>query len=153
MQEDVHICPNVVTYICILKACTIVGSLQIGEYIAAEVRKRGLLHKDVVLGTALVDMYAKCGALEKAQEVFECLPMRNVVTWSALITGYTQHGLGDEALKCYMQMQDAGVCPNLVTYMCVLSIYVRICITCIVLCTHTYKCMSNIWIHKQICRR
>ena len=52
--------PNDVTYICILKACGIVGSLWIGEEIEVEIRNQGLLEKKIVLGTALMDMYSKC---------------------------------------------------------------------------------------------
>ena len=120
-MQDEGIRPDEVTYICILKACGIVGSLEIGDIIGAEVRKQGLLEKDVVLGTSLVDMYAKCGALEKAREVFEEIPNTNVVSLNALITGYVQHGLADEALKCFRQMQDKGVSPNAVTLICILK--------------------------------
>ena len=120
MQRD-QIQPNAVTYASVLKACGIIRSLEIGEGIAVEVRKQGLLEKDVVLGTSLVDMYAKCGDLDKAREVFEQLPVRNIVSWNALITGYVHHGLGNEALKFFRQMQDLGVIPNVITYICVLK--------------------------------
>jgi pentatricopeptide repeat protein len=115
-MQDVRVHPNVVTYISVLKACGITESLDIGEAVDTEVRKQGLLHKDVMLGNALVDMYAKCGVLEKAQDVFQELPVKNVVTWSALIGGYAHHGHGDEALRFFKLMQGAGVRPNSVTY-------------------------------------
>ena len=121
MQDNKAINPNAITYVCMLKACGSIGSLKMGEEIHVEVNRRGLLQRDVVLGTALVDMYAKCGMLEKAQEVFEDLPNRNVVTWSALIAGYTRHNLGDEALKCFRRMQDEGISPNAVTFICILK--------------------------------
>ena len=98
-MQDEGICPTVVTISCVLKACIIVGSLEIVEEIHAEVRKQGLLQKDIVLGTTLLDMYAKCGALDKAREVFERLPGRDVVSWNALISGYDRHGLGEDALN------------------------------------------------------
>ena len=120
-MQSAGVCPDPVTYISILKACGIVGSLEIGQDIDTEVRKKGLLQKDVVLGTALVGMYSKCGALEKAQEVLDQLPVRNVVTWSALISGYVQNGIGDKALKCFRWMQDSGVRPDAVMYACVLK--------------------------------
>ena len=50
-----------------------------GKQIHLEVRKRGLLEKNIVLGIALFDLYAKCGKLEKAQQVFEELIVHNVV--------------------------------------------------------------------------
>ena len=120
-MKDAKIFPDVVTYVCILKACGTVGSLEVGQDIDVEVRKRGLLQKDVMLGTSLVDMYCKCGALEKAQEVFAHLPMWNVVTWSVLINGYVQHGLDHEALKCFRKMEEVGTSPDEITYICILK--------------------------------
>ena len=66
-------------------------------------REEEFLEKDVVLGTTLVDMYAKCclSERERAQEVFELLPKRDVVSWILLITAYVQKGLGNEALECF----------------------------------------------------
>ena len=90
------VCPNSVTYVCILKACGIVRSLVIGEEICAEVRKQGLLEKDLMLGNALVDMFSKCGVLEKAQVVFEQLQVWDAVSWNAMIVGYAQNGLNGE---------------------------------------------------------
>jgi pentatricopeptide repeat protein len=120
-MQDAGVCPDAVTYISILKACGIVGSLEIGVEIDTEVRKKGLLQKDIVLGTALVGMYSKCGALDKARELLEQLPVRNVVTWSALISGYVQNGLASEALQCFRRMQVSRVRPDAVTYACILK--------------------------------
>ena len=89
--------------------------------IHAKVRDQGLLNHNLVLGTALIDMYAKCGALETAHHVFNELPDRNVFCWSALISGYAKEGLGYEALECFRQMVDEGVSPNVVTYACILK--------------------------------
>eukprot|EP00250_Pteridium_aquilinum_P032060 c44900_g1_i1 orf=1-327(+) len=66
-------------------------------------------------------MYAKCGLLKRAQEVFDSLLARDVVTWTALIAGFAKNEHGKEALKCFDHMQDEGVCPNAVTYVCCLK--------------------------------
>jgi pentatricopeptide repeat protein len=87
-----------------------------GEVIATEIRKQGLLQTDAVLVTALVDMYAKCGRIEKAREVFKCIPIDSVAPWNALIAGYAQHGLFEEALKCFEEMKLAGVHADAVTF-------------------------------------
>jgi pentatricopeptide repeat protein len=114
--------PNKVTFSCILRACGSRRSIELGQEIHAEVEKQGLLlEKDVVLGTALVDMYGKCGMLRKAQQVFDRLPVRNVVCWTALIAGYVQHELGDEALALFAQMQREGFAPDATTFACVLK--------------------------------
>ena len=121
LMEDSEIFPDSVTYICILKACGINGSLDVGEYIDGEVRKQGLLEKNVLLGNTLVAMYSKCGAFDKAQEVFDLIPIRNVVTWNALISGYVQRGHGNEALICFKRMETARIMPDMVTYVCILK--------------------------------
>ncbi|KAH7291454.1 hypothetical protein KP509_29G017400 [Ceratopteris richardii] len=121
MQKE-GLTPNAVTYACILKACGIIGAVEKGEQIHDEVANLGLLAENVVvLGTALVDMYAKCGSLVKATQVLEELHCQNVVPWNALMTGYTLHGQNEQALKCFEQMQEMGISPNEVTFSCVLN--------------------------------
>jgi pentatricopeptide repeat protein len=66
-------------------------------------------------------MYAKCGALAKAQQVLEELPSRDVITWSSLIAGYVQEGQGEKALHCFEQMQREGLSPNAMTFACILQ--------------------------------
>ena len=66
-------------------------------------------------------MYAKCGLLTKAQEVFDELQVQDVVTWTALIDGYTEHGHGEEALQCFQEMKDEGFSPSVVTIACTLK--------------------------------
>lgn len=67
---------------------------------------------DVFVGNMLVDVYVKCGSLGSARTVFENMPLRNVITWSALILGYAQMKEGAEALQLYARMQQEGVAPN-----------------------------------------
>ncbi|KAI5060776.1 hypothetical protein GOP47_0025196 [Adiantum capillus-veneris] len=113
--------PNAMTFACILKACGIIGALDKGKQIHEAIAKGRFLENDVVLGSALVDMYAKCGALERAKQVLEGLPARDAYSWSALIAGYTQEGRGEQALNCFEQMQREGVSPDAVTFACVLQ--------------------------------
>ena len=113
--------PDSVTFICILKACSSTGAIDLGKQIHGEVTSRGLLEKDISLGNALADMYAKCGSLEKAQQVLEELPFRDVVSWSALVAGYAEQGQGQEAVRCLEHMKSEGLSPNRVTFLSVLS--------------------------------
>jgi pentatricopeptide repeat protein len=112
------IVPDEFTFTCILKACGNMGSCEMGELIHAEIRDRGawFLKRNVALGNALVDMYANCGSIEKAERMLYEIPCRDVVSWSALIAGYAEHGLGDEALKCFFCMQEEGLIPNELTF-------------------------------------
>ena len=86
----------------------------------ARVVKNGLLEKDVFLKSALVDMLVKCGALEEAQYVFDKQqPIScNVITWTALITGYVEHQRCEEALFHMEKMQNKGILPTPVTFIC-----------------------------------
>ncbi|KAH7284481.1 hypothetical protein KP509_34G056100 [Ceratopteris richardii] len=120
MQQK-GISPNAVTYACILKACGTLGALEMGKQIHDEIMKQGLLQNDVVLGGALVDMYAKCNTLAKAREVLDILPLRDVISWSALIAGYVQWGQAEEAMSCFESMQKENISPNAVTYACILK--------------------------------
>ncbi|KAH7387230.1 hypothetical protein KP509_16G011900 [Ceratopteris richardii] len=119
MQHE-QILPDAITYTCILKACGTQGDLELGKDIHEKVVEQGLLQKDGMLGTALVNMYAKCGALHKAHHVLEGLPVRDVISWNALISGYAQHGQGQDALDCFACMDEEGLYPNAVTFTCVL---------------------------------
>ena len=120
MQNE-GLSPDSITFVCILKACGSIGAINKGKQIHKEIVDKGLLGKDAVLGTALVNMYAKCGELEKAAEVFKELPCRNVVSWNALISGYIEQGQSKDALGCFEQMENNCFSPNAVTFTCILK--------------------------------
>ena len=71
---------------------------------------------DIVLANVLMDMYARCGCLTKAHQFLEELPIRDVIAWNALITGYVQEGQNHEALNCFGSMQSEGIYPNAATF-------------------------------------
>ena len=79
------------------------------------------LEMDILLQTALIDMYVKCGRLDQAHEVLEKLPIRDVVAWSALITGYADQKQGYKAIICFERMQNEGLFLDEVTFLCVLT--------------------------------
>jgi pentatricopeptide repeat protein len=113
--------PHAVTLVSVLKACGSIGAIEKGRMIHDKVQRMGLISENIELGTALVDMYAKCGMLVKASQVLEELTHRDVVSWNALIAGYTQCGQAREALHCFEKMQDDGVIPDAVTFTCILK--------------------------------
>jgi pentatricopeptide repeat protein len=80
-----------------------------------------LLPNDLILGNALIDMYAKSGILEEARRVSDELPARDVVTWTASIAGYVDCGLCEEALCMFRRMQIEGFSPNAITHACILK--------------------------------
>ncbi|KAH7315728.1 hypothetical protein KP509_21G062800 [Ceratopteris richardii] len=113
--------PDAVTFACALKACSGLGALEKGEKLHNVICLEGHLERDIVLGNALVDMYAKCGALVKARQVLKELPVRNTVSWNALITGYVEHGQDEQALICFLQMRHEGASPDAVSFLCALQ--------------------------------
>ncbi|KAJ7542131.1 hypothetical protein O6H91_10G091000 [Diphasiastrum complanatum] len=117
-QEGVQ--PDIVTFTCVLSACASLAALEQGKQLHSDIIKRGF-QSDVIVGSTLIDMYAKCGCIEDARELFNYMSERNVVSWSAMIAGYAQNGLGKEALALYEQMKQEGVQPDIVTFTCVLS--------------------------------
>ncbi|KAH7307783.1 hypothetical protein KP509_22G077500 [Ceratopteris richardii] len=121
LMQNEGVSPSAVTFICILKACGSMGALKEGREIHVEINRQGLLDSDIVVGNALLDMYAKCGCLDLAQQVFEELPKQDVTTWNALITGYVHHGFADDALRCYAYMQKRGFTPDAITFICILK--------------------------------
>ena len=105
----------------ILRACAIMKDIEKGREVHGEVTRLGLLEDDYVLGSILVDMYAKCGYLVEALKVFEKLPKKDVVSWTAIVAGYTEYGHDEEALSCYRNLQLEGIAPNEVTFVCILN--------------------------------
>ena len=75
----------------------------------------------VSVGTSLTDMYMKCDSFEEGRRVFDLMPERNVVTWTSLLTGYTQNGLAESVFQLFAQMQSEGIKPNPFTLASVLS--------------------------------
>eukprot|EP00250_Pteridium_aquilinum_P020684 c24906_g6_i1 orf=901-4083(+) len=109
------IAPNERTYVCLLRSCASVGAANKGQELHDEIAREGL-DSNMYIGSALVGMYAKCGFLKEARDVFDELLVQDVILWTTLISGYGEYGLGNEACKCLEEMQYAGVSPNCVTW-------------------------------------
>ncbi|KAL5220991.1 hypothetical protein ABZP36_025704 [Zizania latifolia] len=75
----------------------------------------------VVVGTALVDMYAKCHRLCAAQQVFAEMEEKNVATFTALVTGFVLSRRPHDAMVLVRDMEQSGVAPNVMTYSSLLS--------------------------------
>ncbi|KAH7287011.1 hypothetical protein KP509_32G033000 [Ceratopteris richardii] len=119
-MKESCVCPDIATYRCALRACSALADVLHGHFMHAEICLKGW-EEDVFLGTALLDMYVKCGYLNEARKVFLSLPIRNVVTWNVLIAGYGEQGFCEEALECVKQMHLSGVPCDSLTYTSCLS--------------------------------
>eukprot|EP00250_Pteridium_aquilinum_P004822 c15019_g1_i2 orf=717-1601(+) len=121
MKRSEFLRPNDRSFVALLKACTKLRALEMGLELHADIARLGLLEKNPFAGSTLVGMYVKCGSLAKATQVFDRLEGQDVVSWTALITGYVEHGRFENALQCYEQMQVEGVSPNAITFVSTLK--------------------------------
>ncbi|KAL2345031.1 hypothetical protein Fmac_006316 [Flemingia macrophylla] len=112
--------PDNVTITTILGTCAELASLEVGNQVHCFSVKSGLVI-DVSVSNRLIDMYAKCGSLKHARDVFDSTQNPDVVSWSSLIVGYAQFGLGHEALNLFRMMRNLDVQPNEITYLGILS--------------------------------
>ncbi|KAK5829646.1 hypothetical protein PVK06_013439 [Gossypium arboreum] len=121
-MNDAGVNPDKRTLAGVLSACASIGALELGKWTDAYASQRGLQH-DIFVSTALVDMYAKCGSLDDARRVFENMPIKNEVSWNAMISALAFHGRSQEALSLFERMSTDGTdaCPNDVTFVGVLS--------------------------------
>ncbi|KAL6600797.1 hypothetical protein ACP70R_045082 [Stipagrostis hirtigluma subsp. patula] len=108
--------PDPTTFVVMLSAAAELGNLALGKWAHGQVVSRRL-DMTLQLATAVVNMYAKCGAVSYASRLFERMTARNVWTWSAMIVGYSQNGMAREALELFDRMKRASVAPNYVTFL------------------------------------
>lgn len=112
--------PNKATLVTVLRACADTGALTIGKKVHSFVKERNLTTKANV-GTALIDMYAKCGCIDEATNVFNEMIDKNLYTWTAMISGLASHGHSSEAMEYFEMMKSCGVKPDERTMTAVLS--------------------------------
>ncbi|KAI4317086.1 hypothetical protein L6164_024994 [Bauhinia variegata] len=103
-----------------LSACAGLADLNMGIQIHALISKSHY-SPHVHIGSALVDMYSKCGLVACAQRAFDAMHDRNIVSWNSLITCYEQNGPAGEAFEAFLRMMNAGIQPDEVTLASVVS--------------------------------
>ncbi|XP_016474252.1 pentatricopeptide repeat-containing protein At4g14850-like [Nicotiana tabacum] len=104
-----------------LSACAGMAVLELGRSIHGLAVKS--CKSNVFVGSALVDMYGKCGNIEDCESAFYEMPERNLITWNAVMGGYAHQGYADMALNLFEEMtsESHDVVPNYVTLVCVLT--------------------------------
>ncbi|WRX20050.1 Pentatricopeptide repeat - like 10 [Theobroma cacao] len=113
--------PNAATLKSLLPAYAICADMQQATNMHSYLLRSGLVSNNEI-GTAVVDIYSKCGSLESAHKIFNGIPNENkdIYLWSVIIAGYGGHGHGEIAVSLFKQMVRAGVKPNEVTFTSVL---------------------------------
>ncbi|KAJ4962065.1 hypothetical protein NE237_021975 [Protea cynaroides] len=112
--------PDDVTLVGVLNCCANLGMLEMGKWVHAYI-DRNQVRADRFIGNALVDMYAKCGSIDQAFEVFKCMEHKDVYSYTAMIVGLAMHGEGEKALALFSDMSRAGIKPDEVTFIGILS--------------------------------
>ncbi|XP_024518943.1 pentatricopeptide repeat-containing protein At5g56310-like [Selaginella moellendorffii] len=109
--------PDPETLVAILDACAVVSDLQVGK-IVVEYLGGG---RDLVLGGAIVNMYAKCGCMGDAERSFLAMPVRNLIAWNTMIAAYAHSGRIASCLVSFQSMLLDGIDPDGVSFLMILS--------------------------------
>lgn len=150
-MRQAGVLPNKITFMSVLKACSVHGALDQGREIHAEILNLGfasdsslqtaifnmyascgsiheaeqvfskMAHKNVVAWTSLLSMYIKWKDLSSAEKVFTEMPTRNIVSWNAMIAGYAQNGDIGKAFDLLSSMKEEGFQPDRVTVVSILE--------------------------------
>ncbi|CAA7403642.1 unnamed protein product [Spirodela intermedia] len=113
--------PDEATLVVVLSACSELGALDFGRWVHSLIDGSGL-ERLIAICNSLIDMYAKCGEISCARELFAGMAEKNVVSWNSMILGLAAHGSAAEALDLFAAMQHPRACaePNAVTFLGVL---------------------------------
>lgn len=114
--------PDPVTVVAVLSASACCGDIRFGCGIHAySIREGFTAFNSVHVGTALLNLYAKCGDAKSARSVFDEMSEKNTVTWSAMIGGYGKQGNSNECLELFNDMLKENIEPTDIVFTTVLS--------------------------------
>ncbi|XP_049937004.1 pentatricopeptide repeat-containing protein At5g27110 isoform X2 [Nymphaea colorata] len=112
--------PDAITFASTLQACSQLSALQLGKEMHQYIVENKLEIEEIV-AAALVNMYAKCGAVDDARNVFDRMSKRDIVSWTTMITAYGSHGNTLEAIYLFQQMEKSETKPDGVAFLALLS--------------------------------
>lgn len=132
--------PNESILVTVLTACAHLGALTQGLWVHSYARRFDL-ESNMILATALVDMYSKCGCVESALSVFWGILDKDAGAWNAMISGVALNGDAGKSLVLFHQMVDSGTKPNETTFVAVLTA-----------CTHAKMVQQGLWLFEEMSR-
>jgi pentatricopeptide repeat protein len=112
--------PNCLTLTSITSACAGLAALRCGQQVHGAVLRRNY-GADLKVSNALVDMYSKCGSIFNAKKVFNMIACKDILSWTPMIGGYGMNGSANEAIDLFNSMVHAGVRPDHVVFMGLIS--------------------------------
>ncbi|XP_021282973.1 pentatricopeptide repeat-containing protein At1g09220, mitochondrial-like [Herrania umbratica] len=123
MVVDDVVEPSYITVLAILPAVWNIGDIKMCRLIHGYGEKRGFHVSDIRIMNSFIDTYAKCGCMMSALRFFEEISadMKNLISWTSLISGFALHGMGKEAVESFQRMEQVGWKPNRVTFLSVLN--------------------------------
>ncbi|KAF2600348.1 hypothetical protein F2Q68_00008337 [Brassica cretica] len=113
--------PNKFSFASALAACARLGDLNRAKWVHSLMMTDGGVELNPILCTALVDVYAKCGDIKSSREVFYGVERDDVSVWNAMITGFATHGLAEEAIRVFSEMEGGHVWPDSITFLGMLT--------------------------------
>ncbi|OVA05377.1 Pentatricopeptide repeat [Macleaya cordata] len=111
--------PNEVTFVALISACANLGALNQGSWAHTYILRKNL-NLNRFVSTALIDMYAKCGCLTFANQLFDQIPEKDTLCYNVMIRGFAIHGYGHQALSLFNRMKLAGLQPDAITFVVVM---------------------------------
>ncbi|KAK8955706.1 Pentatricopeptide repeat-containing protein [Platanthera guangdongensis] len=108
------------TFASLLSAVACIGLIGKGQQFHGRLLKMGF-GSDTCVANALITMYSRCGNVDDARIIFGEMNERNVISWTSMIAGLAKHGDAHRALQLFNEMLSAGLRPNEITYLAVLS--------------------------------
>ncbi|GAB2211370.1 hypothetical protein Droror1_Dr00024682 [Drosera rotundifolia] len=113
--------PNGYTFVILLSVCSKIGDLDMGLRVKKFIDERNMF-QDMIVATALLEMFVKCGDADKAREVFDRMEKKDIVAWGAMMAGYAQNGRLSEALELFECMKQQKIKPSNVIISSVLTV-------------------------------
>ncbi|KAJ0097328.1 hypothetical protein Patl1_28835 [Pistacia atlantica] len=120
-MSDLGVVPDETTLVCVLSACSQIGDLLMGKKVHNYICNNDM-RPSVTLCNALIDMYAKCGFVGRALDIFNEMPEKNIVSWNVIIGALALHGYGLKGVNLFEEMLGGRIWrPDEITFMGLLS--------------------------------
>lgn len=120
LMQDENIRPSEFTMVSLLNASARLGAIRQGEWVH-EYMARNEFEMNTIVVTAIIDMYCKCGSIEKALKVFETSPNKGLSCWNSMILGLATNGCNYEAIQLFSRLISLNLNPDDVTFIGVLT--------------------------------
>ncbi|KAL0399630.1 UNVERIFIED_CONTAM: Pentatricopeptide repeat-containing protein, chloroplastic [Sesamum radiatum] len=119
-MQEMGIRPREFTLVSVLNACAKLGALEQGKWIHDYIEKNGI-ELNVIVVTAIIDMYCKCGDVGPARQVFETSPRKGLSSWNSMMLGLATNGFEDDVFELFLELESSNLRPDSVSFIAVLT--------------------------------